>query len=127
MEIGFRLQALTIEDLKDLVHALVRLNVNAMKRERLPKLYDSGIRYRRESRKNGRGREWFLTLPQMLETGFGDCEDLAAARCAELRMKGVRAQPWFSRRGRTWHVYVRHPSGKTEDPSLVLGMKDTGE
>lgn len=121
MEIGFRLRApFSIDDIKVLVRALVSLDVNQLKRKRLPKLYESGVRYRRE----GVGREKWQTFEEMLESGFADCEDLAAARCAELRMVGIRAVPWFSKRGKTWHVYVRYPNGKTEDPSERLGMKN---
>lgn len=119
MEIGFRLRVATIQDIKILVDALVRLNKEAMKRKRFPKLFESGVRYKRE----GPGREQWQPYEQMLETGFGDCEDIAAARVAELQMMGIRAQPWFSKRGRTWHVFVRFPNGTTEDPSQILGMK----
>lgn len=120
MEIGFRLRAYSIDDIKVLVDALVRLDVNQLKRHRYPSIYKSGVRYRRE----GVGREQWQTIEDMLESGFGDCEDFAAWRCAELRMLGIRAQPWFSKRGKTWHVYVKYPDGKTEDPSEKLGMKN---
>lgn len=119
MEIGFRLRVLTIQDVKILVNTLVSLNIERMKKKRYPKLYKSGIRYKRE----GPGREWWKTIDDLLETGNGDCEDLAAARVAELKMLGQRAQPWFSKRGRTWHVQVRYPDGRIEDPSARLGMK----
>lgn len=120
MEIGFRLRTYSIDDIKVMVNTLVSLDVNQLKRARLPKIYESGVRYRRE----GTGKEQWQTIEQMLETRYGDCEDLAAWRCAELRMLGIRAVPWFSKRGKTWHVYVRYPNGKTEDPSERLGMKN---
>lgn len=118
MNIGFKLKKVTIEDIKDFVDTLVRVNIRQMKRRRMPRLYESGIRYRREPL----GHENWQTYEDLLETHYGDCEDLVAARVAELRMRGIRAQPWFSKRGTTWHVFVKLPSGKTEDPSERLGM-----
>ncbi len=87
-------------------------------------LYDAGVRYRQESM-----AEAWLDIPHVLELKFGDCEDLAAWRCAELRVRGINARPflkWYNRpnQGITlYHVQVRHPDGSIEDPSAKLGMK----
>ena len=56
-------------------------------------------------------------------TGKGDCEDLAAAKVAEYRERGIPANIRLTRRGRIWHVTVRLPNGMTEDPSKRLGMR----
>lgn len=58
-----------------------------------------------------------------MRDGYGDCEDLAAARVAELRVKaGIKAVPWLKKKGKIWHVLVRYPDGTLEDPSRKLGM-----
>lgn len=105
---------------------LVALNMDYLKRvkRRVPQLYAAGVRYRRERRPERGGRvERFATIPTVLRTGWGDCEDLAAWRVAELRMGGIRAIPWIIRpHARVYHVQVRHPSGAVEDPSRKLGM-----
>jgi len=84
---------------------------------RAPALYKSGIRYRREPR----GVENWQTIAEMLRSKFGDCEDLACARVAEIRVKGLYAEPWPVSRGGLWHVLVKHSRG-IFDPSKRLGM-----
>lgn len=87
-------------------------------------LYRSGVRYRQE-----KDTEAWLDIPHVLENGWGDCEDLAAWRVAELRNRGVKAKPylkWYSHpdQGITlYHVLVKLPNGTIEDPSKMLGMK----
>lgn len=86
----------------------------------------AGVRYTREPY----GEEEWRTLPAVLSAGAGDCEDLAAARAAELIVAGVRARavPIHVNRGSRiggpdlWHIVVRLPDGRTEDPSAALGM-----
>lgn len=83
------------------------------------------VRYGREPR----GVEHWQSLPSLLSSGVGDCEDLAAARAAELRVSGIDASavPLRVRRAAgiggvdLWHIVVQTPRG-TEDPSLALGM-----
>ena len=84
------------------------------------RLYESGVYYDPE-----RGTEDWLTIPDLYATGYGDCEDLAAARAAELRVsgedRGARAVAYRS--GPTvWHAVVMRGDGSVEDPSLLLGM-----
>lgn len=85
-----------------------------------PALYETGVRYERE-----RGTERWLVPSQVMAAGVGDCEDLAAWRCSELRMSGedpaaiarvIRSGP------RTWHAVVERGDGSIEDPSRILGM-----
>ena len=105
----------------------------------LPPLYASGVVYREEAP----GREDWPDIPKVLGLGWGDCEDLAAWRAAELRVAGVECEPvikwqWIDREtmiaqgypaaklpGRgVWlvHCCVRFPDGSVEDPSKILGM-----
>lgn len=87
-----------------------------------PPLYESGVRYRRERR----GQEEWRTLPELLASGHGDCEDLATARAAELNVSGedpdayALARP--TRKRGLWHIVVARGDGTIEDPSRVLGM-----
>lgn len=86
-----------------------------------PPLYASGVRYQREEV----GRESWQTLPDLFESLRGDCEDLAAARAAELQVTGedpdARAVARHVRPG-LWHIVVERGDGTTEDPSKALGM-----
>ena len=89
----------------------------------IPPLYKSGVRYRRESPK----RERWLRSDEVLEVGYGDCEDLAAWRAAELRQRGLPAKVIVKKTGpRKFHALVAVPTetGRwiTEDPSRRLGM-----
>lgn len=106
----------------------------------LPRLYDSGVRYREEKP----GKEDWPDIPKVISQGWGDCEDLAAYRAAELRVyDGIEAEPVIKWRWiPTWkllragykknrlpkdgvwlvHCLVRFPDGSIEDPSKLLGM-----
>jgi hypothetical protein len=101
--------------------ALLALAVRDLRARPQAPLYTSGVRYAREP---GMRDTW--KLPSMTAAdGYGDCEDLAAWRAAELRLAGVRAAPVFLPIGRpgNWHAVVRWPNGQLEDPSAVLGMR----
>lgn len=101
-----------------------------------PPLYSAGVRYRREPL----GQERWLDVPTILEMPkeerFGDCEDLACWRAAELWVHGVPARPAFryrqmvTRGGKpitVYHIVVLLPNGTTEDPSRALGMGGPGD
>jgi hypothetical protein len=71
--------------------------------------------------------EHFREIPRIIEHGGGDCDNVAAWRCAELREHGIDAKPYITWRkrpdgGTTYHVVVLWPDGTHEDPSLLLGM-----
>lgn len=87
-----------------------------------PLLYRAGVVYQRERI----GEEEWLDIPNVLQQGSGDCEDLAAWRVAELRKQGIAAKcylKWRSRAGLTvYHVQVMLPGNVIEDPSKKLGM-----
>lgn len=103
------------------------LNRWAMEGKFVPGLYESGVYYQMEPL----GEEEWLDIPTLYKQGFGDCEDLAAARCAELRCVGIpavcaiRTKEVQHPKGPITmvHVLVLHPSGLVEDPSKALGMK----
>lgn len=83
-----------------------------------------GVRWRPEP--PGTGEELALA-PVVVGRGWGDCDDLAPWRAAELRATGedpgaraiaVRSGP------RRWHAVVRRSSGEIEDPSQWAGMRN---
>lgn len=89
-----------------------------------PSVYAAGVRYQAEPM----GSEVWRTLPVILAEGNGDCEDLATARAAELRVAGERADavahevPSGIPSVQLLHVTVRRGDGSSEDPSRRLGM-----
>ncbi len=108
--------------LQILLSALVASNVDFLTRHpRTPSLYKSGVRYRREE-----GTEEWKAIPDILRDRFGDCEDLASWRVAELRRSGIDARPFlrYKKSGdfSLYHVLVRYADGRFEDPSKLLGM-----
>lgn len=96
---------------------------------RLPHPYQAGLRYEAEPPPQ---EEW-LDVLELYERRVGDCEDLAAALAAWLRVfAGVDARCGFARR-RVWredmgawvrlfHCFVILPDGTILDPSRKLGM-----
>lgn len=108
------------------LEALVRINQDWLRENpAAPSLYASGVRYAVEPT----GYELWDPYALLLARGAGDCDDLAAARCAELRERegehAARADcyPSSIRDGRrTWHAIVVRADGTVEDPSARLGM-----
>lgn len=68
-----------------------RVTIRERKREGrpLPPLYESGVRYEREPWR--KGLEEFADILVILHRGWGDCDDLCAARVAELQEQGEEA------------------------------------
>lgn len=115
----------TKECLDAALEGLVLLNVAVMNRSALPPLYDSGVRYQDEAP----GHEDWRHAEIVYRDGYGDCEDLATYRAAELRVHlGEPAEAFAVRTGHThtganrWHALVRRADGTIEDPSRALGM-----
>lgn len=104
-----------------MLEGLVRVNEQLYRDRHLPSIYTSGVRYRREPTEVWRNAE------EVLSGGWGDCEDLAAARAGELRAKGEsRAKVVVRRTGpKMTHALVQRGSGKIEDPSKRLGMNSS--
>lgn len=115
-----RALALTIYPI---LNATVRVNRAYIRGHRVPCLYDSGVRYEEEPKNT---IEEFATIPVVLSRGWGDCDDLAPWRVAELQEEGERAHirvQWKkTRNGRLFHIVVRREDGSIEDPSAILGM-----
>jgi hypothetical protein len=120
---------------RHLCGALVEVNRIILRQGTIPELYASGVRYRREP--GHWVHERFDNAQTCFGRGWGDCDDLASWRCAELLNRGVTAGIIVSWKpvtgGRLYHVKVRTPPGIgkmnpqtgqwEEDPSLILGMK----
>ena len=101
------------------LEGLVATNYLILGSGNFPSIYRSGVVYRPELA----GVEEWRTVPQVIRAGWGDCEDLASWRAAELRIAGVPAQAAVVRTGpRRFHAVVRYPDGQIEDPSRRLGM-----
>lgn len=71
------------------------------------------------------GLERFDNAQTVAHRGWGDCDDLAPMRAAELRVSGkdpeARAVAYKSGPGR-WHAIVQRGDGRLEDPSRAAGM-----
>lgn len=91
----------------------------------VPLLYKSGVRYEEEPP----GQEDWQDVPTTLKLKVGDCEDLACWRAAELQVRfGIKAMPVFIWKvrpsgGYLYHIQVKLPDGRVEDPSRALGMR----
>src|SRR5262245_53395466 len=101
------------------LEGLTRLNESLMHRERVPPLYQAGVVYKDEPRD-----VWRHALDVAGEK-WGDCEDLAAYRAAELRVSGEdpgAAVTVYQSGPNRYHAVVGRGDGTMEDPSRVLGM-----
>lgn len=111
-----------------LLEACVRMNQQILRVYQVPPLYKAGVRYQEEPA--DQGFEEFALVPQVYARHWGDCDDLATWRCAELREQGERATirvVWKNPsigglRHRLYHVIVRRADRTVEDPSKILGM-----
>lgn len=98
-----------------------------MQSQRVPLLYESSIRFRREPEATIKaGIEQFDNVLQVLARGHGDCDDLVLWRVAELRERGEDAStrvawPTGSRK---FHAQVRRADGSYEDPSRILVFRE---
>ena len=112
----------TVDALEAYVEGLVRLNQWQFAAAEggdvgVPALYESGVVYRRE-----RGSENWQSAAELIQSGSGDCEDLAAYRAAELREfedDWARVAIIRTPRG-SFHAVVEHEDGTIEDPSAIL-------
>ncbi len=111
---------------RHLAMALTHVNCLILRAGGIPPLYLSGVRYRQEP-SAWRPFERFDNAATCLGRGWGDCDDLAAWRCAELLNQGVKAGIVVSWKptpnGKLYHVTVRLPDGTKDDPSARLGMR----
>lgn len=102
------------------LEALTRINIGQMRGGLpWPGIYRSGVRYEREI---PGGAETWQSARDLLQTRRGDCEDLACARAAELRIQGVKCRAIVVRADGGYHAVVQYLNGRIEDPSARLGM-----
>lgn len=127
-------EAVSNKVLETMLECLVQINETLMRSRKFPDLYQTRVRYRQEPL----GDENWRDCAIVLESGFGDCEDLAAFRVAELRVKhGIPARCVFRwkmlnvetrdgpRQVKLYHILVGLQRGGElliEDPSKRLGM-----
>ena len=110
----------TVQAALYLLEALVSIKREIMRRDAPPALYDTpGPLYRQEPP----GKERFDNITKFSERGWADCDDLAAARVAELREGGelgAKCQVVWPKGQRRYHARVLRENGTTEDPCIVL-------
>lgn len=128
--------------IKPILEALVKVDQLYLRAHHVPPLYQAGVRYQDEP---WQGFEDFAPIPTVLSRGWGDCDDLAPWRVAELRNQGKKASIrvfWKKNpKGKLFHIVVRRPYEPSEfnpaymaiprdgsrtmieDPSRRLGMK----
>jgi hypothetical protein len=111
--------------IKAILDAQVKIDQLYLRLHKCPPLYKSGVRYREED--PSKGFEEFACIPIVITRGWGDCDDLAPWRCAELREAGEKAKiriQWKKQGNgqKLFHIVVRRENGNIEDPSLILGM-----
>lgn len=102
------------------LEGLTRVNEVLLGARDFPPLYTSGVRYKTEP------REVWRHVGDVLAEKWGDCEDLAAWRAAELRVSGEdtgASVTTYQSGPRRYHAVVRRGDGTLEDPSKMLGMK----
>lgn len=129
--------------LRALLDCLIALNLAYLKYHPVPSLYESGVVYGRTtiweptaalylpnkfSEEGPKGKLWWVPMGTSGGKKRGDCKSLSAARIAELRIKGIEANPVFRFSNRPdgsgyqdFHILVQTPNG-WEDPSRKLGM-----
>jgi hypothetical protein len=118
-------------DINVALAATVLINLHQMRMRRIPRLYESGIRYRQERclvLGVPETCERFLTAEQALRERWADCDDLSSYRTAELIHTGEdkRAQARVYRSPGGYHAIVVRGDGRIEDPSARLGMPVPG-
>lgn len=111
------------EALEAFLEGMTALNTGIIRGSGLPPLFEAGVVYRREPR----GREQWLHAAQLVRRGFGDCEDLACYRAADLRVyESEPARVRVLRTGRkTLHAVVERADGSIEDVARALGMGES--
>ena len=112
-----------IEDLQVAIDAATLIDRHQIRSGYVPPLYETGVIYRRERHHTLPGLERIQSAEETYLIGYGDCDDLAPWRAAELQLRGIDARAVVIRSpGVGYHVIVVYPSGRVEDPSARLGM-----
>lgn len=123
---GAKEQALSHKALCTLLTALTLIDIDYLRAHpEIPPLYEAGVRYEEEPI----GQEDWQDAATTFRMRYGDCEDLACWRAAEYNVRyGIAAKPTFTYKIRgngsyLYHITVRLPDGRIEDPSRRLGMR----
>ena len=109
------------------LEASTRVAQAELARGRAPSIAEGirrGVRWRPEPP----GDESFDLPSDVMARGWGDCDDLAPWRAADLRLSGEdpRARAIAIPSGpRRWHAIVERSNGEREDPSRWAGMTHT--
>jgi hypothetical protein len=126
-----------IRALETMFEAVTAINMAWMLANRPAKLYEAGVRYKRDPQRGDIGEVW-CDAPTILQQGFDDCEGLSSFLAAEMRLgpnsETSQAVPGACVRLKTtrWpgmlHAIVFDPvSRRTWDPSRRLGMGQKAE
>lgn len=123
LRVEFRVPFADHSTLNACLEALVRQNLwqlDFLARAGRPAapLYQTPVVYRRDPP----GKEWFRSLARVYSTGWGDCDDLAAIRAAEIRRAGGRAfaEVRPTPRPNVLHAVVTDGRNLVEDPTEFL-------
>jgi hypothetical protein len=123
LRVEFRVAFDDHDTLNACLEALVKQNlwqhrVLATHGRALPPLYQTRVVYRRDPPR----KEWFRSMARVYSTGWGDCDDLAAIRAAEIRRAGGRAFAEVRRtpRPNVLHAVVTDGKNLVEDPTEFL-------
>ena len=119
----------TQHDIIAALQGLVALNLCILRHAKakgrpVPPIYSAGVHWQPD-REKGKPAETWDSILVVRRRGYGDCEDLASWRAAELQLQGIAARAVVVRSstpGVAWHAVVRLPNGEIEDPSRRLGM-----
>jgi len=122
----------TAPDLAAALEGLVRLNQAEIRQAKasgrpIPPLYRAGVHWQPDRAPGGKPAETWDSIEIVRARGYGDCEDLASWRAAELRENGIAARAIVRRShtpGVAWHCVTLWPNGQMEDPSAKLGMHE---
>lgn len=123
---GHTLHLRSVADVQHALLALYRIDCALLEEwpDAWPRLYNSGVVWQLERDPRETGGEDWLTLDQLYDgREMADCEDIAAARAAELTvLDGVPAVPRATLVDGGYHIVVERADGIWEDPSELLGM-----
>ena len=110
------------------LEAVTRLNEQMLRNGETPtasSLIKQGAKWKPEPP----GDERFDHGALIAKRGFGDCDDWAPLRAAELRVSGKDPEAKaivYRSGGKRWHAVVERGDGSIDDPSLAAGMPGPG-
>jgi hypothetical protein len=113
--------------IKPILESLIKVDQLYLATHHVPPLYETGVVYADEPWTD---YEDFAPVPTVLSRGWGDCDDLAPWRAAELRNQGKKASIriyWKKHpgKGKLFHILVRRPYELGEfNPAYMALPKD---